>query len=41
MERMRDSLLNSKTAQQTGLEARMRQPMALRTKAMMAGGLSN
>lgn len=41
VERMRDSLLNSKTAQQTGLEARMRQPMALRTKAMMAGGLSN
>ena len=41
VERMRDSLLNSKTAQHSGLEGRMRQPMALRTKAMMAGGLSN
>ena len=41
VERMRDSLLNSKAAQRNGLEGRMRQPMALRTKTMMAGGLSN
>jgi hypothetical protein len=40
VERMRDSFLNSKTAQHTGLEGRMRQPMASRTKVMMAGGLS-
>jgi len=40
VERMRDSLLNSKAAQRNGLEGRMRQPGG-RIKAMMAGGLSN
>jgi hypothetical protein len=40
VENMRDSFLNSKIAQHAGLAGRMRQPMTLRTKALMAGEIS-